>query len=116
MIAMIAAVDANNGIGYNNNLLFHNKEDMQHFRNVTLGKTVVMGRKTAQSLPRGFLPHRNNLILSFSPERVNIVLMDSSSGLQGTVLRILSVSIVALWLLVVVLCTNSLCRMLIKST
>ena len=68
MIAMIAAVDTNNGIGYNNNLLFHSKEDMQHFRNVTLGKTVVMGRKTAESLPRGFLPHRNNLILSSSPE------------------------------------------------
>ena len=64
MTTMIAAVDTNNGIGYNNNLLFNCKEDMQHFRNVTLGKTIVMGRKTAQSLPRGFLPHRNNLILS----------------------------------------------------
>ena len=64
MVAMIAAVDINNGIGYNNNLLFNCKEDMQHFRNVTLGKTIVMGRKTAESLPRGFLPHRNNLILS----------------------------------------------------
>ena len=68
MVTMIAAVDTNNGIGYNNNLLFHSKEDMKHFRNITLGKTVVMGRKTAQSLPRGFLPDRNNLILSSSPE------------------------------------------------
>ena len=69
MVSMIVAVDCNNGIGYQNELLFHSKEDMQHFRNITMGKTVVMGRKTAESLPKGFLPHRNNLILSSGPEK-----------------------------------------------
>lgn len=64
---IIAAISENNGIGYNNSLLFHIKDDMKFFREKTLGKTVVMGRKTLESMPGGkALPKRNNIILSSS--------------------------------------------------
>lgn len=66
---MIAAVSENNGIGYENALLFHIKEDMKFFREKTIGKTVVMGRKTLESMPNGKpLPKRNNIILSSTLE------------------------------------------------
>lgn len=48
---IIAAVAANNAIGYQNKLLYHIKADMQRFRQLTTGHTVIMGRKTFESLP-----------------------------------------------------------------
>ena len=64
-IMLLAAADANWGIGYQNRLLFHLKEDMQYFRKLTLGNIVVMGRKTFESLPEGRpLPERTNLVLT----------------------------------------------------
>ena len=59
----IAAVDQNWGIGRDNALLFHISADMKRFRALTEGKTVLMGRKTLQSLPNGRgLPHRRNIV------------------------------------------------------
>ena len=49
----IAAVCENGGIGREGALLFHIREDLRRFRQLTLGKTVVMGRRTLQSLPGG---------------------------------------------------------------
>ena len=49
----IAAVSQNWGIGKDNHLLFHISADMKRFRELTEGKTVLMGRKTLQSLPGG---------------------------------------------------------------
>ena len=49
----IAAVSENWGIGKDNQLLFHISADMKRFRQLTLGKTVLMGRKTLQSMPGG---------------------------------------------------------------
>lgn len=63
-INIIAAVAANNAIGYQNKLLYHIKADMQRFRQLTTGHTVVMGRKTFESLPSGALPDRRNIVLS----------------------------------------------------
>ena len=61
----IAAVCENGGIGKDGALLFHIREDLRRFRQLTLGKTVVMGRRTLQSLPGGRgLPGRRNLVLS----------------------------------------------------
>lgn len=65
-IAIIAAVAANNAIGYQNKLLYHIKADMQRFRMLTTGNTVIMGRKTFESLPGGALPDRRNIVLSRS--------------------------------------------------
>lgn len=65
MVTAIAAVSENWGIGKNNDLLFNIPEDKKFFRRTTLGHTVVMGRKTLQSLPNGKpFKDRNNIILS----------------------------------------------------
>jgi dihydrofolate reductase len=62
---IIVAVDLNWGIGFNNNLLVYIREDMLFFKKMTMNKTVVMGRKTFESLPNGKpLKNRVNIILS----------------------------------------------------
>lgn len=61
----IVCVSENWGIGKDGALLFRIKEDLQRFRELTLDKTVVMGRKTLQSLPGGKgLPQRRNIVLT----------------------------------------------------
>ena len=72
-ITLIACIDMGFGIGdKEGNLLFDLPKDMQHFKSVTTGKTVVMGRKTWDSLPKKPLPKRKNYVLtkdeSFTPE------------------------------------------------
>ena len=65
-VALIAAVARNGAIGADNRLLWHDPRDQRHFRAVTMGSAVVMGRKTWDSLPTRFrpLPGRRNLVLS----------------------------------------------------
>ncbi|WP_434311652.1 dihydrofolate reductase [Hominifimenecus sp. rT4P-3] len=64
----IVVVASNWAIGKKNKLLFSLPEDMKHFRSHTLGKTVVMGRKTLESFPGGKpLPKRTNLVLTRDP-------------------------------------------------
>ncbi len=63
-IASIVAVAGNYGIGKNNTLLCHLPADLKHFKEITSGHTVVMGRNTFFSLPKGALPNRRNLVLS----------------------------------------------------
>ena len=61
----IVAVDKNWGIGNDGNLLFHISEDLKNFRRLTEGKTVILGRKTLQTFPKGApLKNRRNIILS----------------------------------------------------
>ena len=62
-IKIIVAVDSNFGIGYKNDLLFKISEDMKHFKKLTTGHFVVMGRKTYESLPSA-LPNRTNVVLT----------------------------------------------------
>ena len=65
----IAAVSQNWGIGKDNHLLFHISADMKRFRELTEGKTVLMGRKTLQSLPGGKgLPRRRNICLLYTSD------------------------------------------------
>ena len=66
-INMIVACDENYGIGYKGNLLVHIPEDMKRFKNFTKNNVVVMGRKTLESLPKGYLPNRKNIVLSKDP-------------------------------------------------
>ena len=64
----IAAVSQNWGIGKDNRLLFHISADMKRFRALTENKTVLMGRKTLESLPGGKgLPRRRNIVLTANP-------------------------------------------------
>ena len=63
MIAIVVAMDKNRAIGKDNQLIWHLPADLRHFKNLTTGHTVVMGRKTYQSIGRP-LPNRRNIIIS----------------------------------------------------
>lgn len=66
-VSMIAAVGKNLELGKNNDLIWHFKEDMKFFKDTTMGHTVVMGRKTFESLPKA-LPGRKNIVISSNAE------------------------------------------------
>lgn len=63
-ISLIAAIDKNRAIGYKNKLLFHIADDLKRFKRLTIGHTIIMGRRTYESLPNGALPHRRNIVIS----------------------------------------------------
>ncbi len=65
-ITIIAAVAENGAIGFENRLLYSLPADLQRFKCLTTGHTVIMGRRTYESLPHGALPHRRNIVLSRS--------------------------------------------------
>lgn len=65
-ISIIVAIAENRAIGKNNELLWHISEDLKHFKNTTSGHTVIMGRKTYESLGRP-LPNRRNIVISRNP-------------------------------------------------
>lgn len=66
-VSIIAAVARNWAIGRNNNLLWHIPEDFKWFKNHTRGHTVVMGKRTWESLPLKPLPGRKNIVISDNP-------------------------------------------------
>ena len=63
MIIMIYACDKNNAIGKDGDLPWRQSTDLQHFKSITSGGTIVMGRKTWESLP-GKLPNRRHIVLT----------------------------------------------------
>lgn len=65
-ISIIAAVAANRAIGFRNNLLYRLPADLRRFKALTVHRTVVMGRRTFESLPKGALPDRRNIVLTRS--------------------------------------------------
>ena len=67
-ISIIAAIGKNNELGKNNDLIWHFKEDMKFFRETTTGNTVLMGRKTFESLPHA-LPNRRNVVVTKDNEQ-----------------------------------------------
>ncbi len=76
MISLIAAIGKNNELGKGNALLFSMPADMKHFKNTTSLHTVIMGRKTFESIGRP-LPNRRNIVItrnmSYRPEGVEVV-------------------------------------------
>ena len=66
MISIIVAIDQNNAIGLNNRLLCHLPNDLKHFKRITSGRHVIMGRRTYESLPVKPLPNRHNIVVSKS--------------------------------------------------
>lgn len=64
MLTIIAALDRRHAIGYKNRLLFRLPDDLKRFKRLTSGHTVLMGRNTFDSLPKGALPNRRNIVLS----------------------------------------------------
>ena len=63
MITLIAAMGKNRAIGLNGRMPWHLPAELQHFKQVTMGKAIVMGRKTWQSIGRP-LPGRQNIVIS----------------------------------------------------
>ncbi|MBR5939999.1 MAG: dihydrofolate reductase, partial [Neisseriaceae bacterium] len=63
-ITLIAAVDKNNAIGKDNKMAWHIPADFAFFKQYTMNKPIIMGRKTWVSLPKKPLPERRNIILS----------------------------------------------------
>lgn len=80
-LTIIAAVAANGIIGMDNKMPWHVAEDFAHFKRITLGHTVVMGRKTFDSLGRP-LPKRRNVVISRSEQTYEGA--EASTDLLGT--------------------------------
>ena len=60
---IIAAIGKNNELGRNNKLIWHLPNDLKFFKETTTGHTIIMGRKTLESLPK-LLPNRHHIVLS----------------------------------------------------
>ena len=78
MLSLIVAVANNNVIGKENALIWHLPEDLKRFKEITMGKTIIMGRKTFESLGR-ILPKRKHIVLcksgclNIEDDRVKII-------------------------------------------
>jgi len=78
MLSIIVAIANNNVIGKDNSLIWHLPEDLKRFKDITTGKTIIMGRKTFESLPC-ILPNRHHIVLTrdisynVSDERVTVI-------------------------------------------
>ena len=78
MLCCIAAIGRNNELGKEGKLPWDIKEDLQYFKNITIGKTIIMGRITFESLPC-ILPNREHIIItqntkfSVEDERVRVI-------------------------------------------
>ena len=67
MLSIIVAKAKNNIIGKENKLIWHLPEDLKHFKELTTGHTIIMGRKTFESLGR-VLPNRKHVVFSQNPD------------------------------------------------
>jgi dihydrofolate reductase len=64
MLSIIVAVAENNAIGKDNDLIWHISNDLKRFKKLTTGHSIIMGRKTFESLPNGALPKRENVVIT----------------------------------------------------
>ena len=64
MLASVVVIAENGAIGKNGGLLCHLPADLRHFKEVTMGCPIIMGRKTFDSLPKGALPGRTNVVVT----------------------------------------------------
>ena len=69
-LSIIVAITDDFAIGKDNDLLLHIPGDLQHFKNITKGHTVIMGDRTFLSLPNGALPNRRNIVLTLDKDYV----------------------------------------------
>lgn len=87
-LTLVVAIDAQRGIGVDNQLPWHLPEDLAHFKRVTLGKPIIMGRKTFDSIGRP-LPKRRNIVVTRNPDwrmegvEVAASLQDAIARLDG---------------------------------
>ena len=67
LISFVVAVSKNGVIGRDGGLPWHISSDLKRFKEITMGKPVIMGRKTWESLPRRPLPGRRNIVITRQP-------------------------------------------------
>ncbi|MCW0482647.1 dihydrofolate reductase [Gaoshiqia sediminis] len=67
-ISIIVAIAQDFAIGKNNDLLFHLPNDLKHFKEITSGHTIIMGRNTLLSLPKWPLPKRRHIVITDKPD------------------------------------------------
>lgn len=86
MLSTIVAIAKNNVIGKDNKLIWHLPEDLKRFKKITTGKTIIMGRKTFESLGR-VLPNRKHVILcndaELNIEDENVVVLEDIKQLES---------------------------------
>ena len=74
-VSLIAAIDENSVLGKDNKLIWHLPEDLKRFKRLTTGHSIIMGRKTFESLPKA-LPNRHNIVVTrnqnYSKEGVTV--------------------------------------------
>ncbi len=63
-ISIIVAIAENHAIGKDNKLLWHLSDDLKRFKKITTGHTIIMGKRTFESLPNGALPNRKNMVIT----------------------------------------------------
>ena len=68
MISIIVCIAQNSAIGFENKLLYWLPNDLKRFKQLTTGHTIIMGRRTFESFPKGALPNRRNVVLSRQAE------------------------------------------------
>lgn len=82
-ISLIACIAQNGAIGFHNHLLYPIRQDMQRFKTLTTGHTVIMGRMTYLSLPNGPLPNRRNIIVSKTMRKEQSAEMTSANEAES---------------------------------
>ena len=85
-LSLIAALGKNNEIGKGNQLLCRLPADLKRFKAITTGHTIIMGRKTFESLPNGALPNRRNIVISRNP-RLTVKGAEIYSSLDHALLK-----------------------------
>jgi dihydrofolate reductase len=82
-ISIIVSVSENWMIGKNNKLLWKLSDDLKRFKTITDSKPVIMGQKTFESLPKGALPNRTNIVLSDDPNFTAPNIITASSVVES---------------------------------
>tara|TARA_B100001996_G_C18555117_1_gene552426 strand:- start:67 stop:525 length:459 start_codon:yes stop_codon:yes gene_type:complete len=86
MLGMIVACDRNGAIGKDGDLPWRQSTDLQHFKQITMGSNLIMGRKTWDSLP-GMLPGREHFVLSRGEvEGVPVISVEDALGMDGWII------------------------------
>jgi dihydrofolate reductase len=88
IISIVVAIGKNNEIGKGNTLLCRLPADLKHFKEITSGHAVIMGRKTFESLPKGPLPNRRNIVLSRN-ENLKIEGAEIYSSLDAALIKLI---------------------------
>ena len=86
MLGMIVACDRNGAIGKDGDLPWRQSTDLQHFKKITMGSNLIMGRKTWDSLP-GMLPGREHYVLSRGQvDGIPVITVEEALGMEGWII------------------------------